>query len=237
MPAAAPPTRGHLLVPQGQDAAQPLPVVVFLPYTTGTADLLLEGYLRELRAERRAPAPGFDALVERLGPEGPDGPGPFALLLVTGEGSASDYASGDAWARTIQRYEQRVFDDLAAFAMQVSIDTTRVALAGHSLGGDLAWAIALRNPARVRGAVVMGSRASYRTGAAQVGVLADRGVRFAFAMGTNEDAARLAGARSAARLLEQHSVGFRWDDIPGGVHSPAPLTVLAAGLAYVLGPR
>jgi pimeloyl-ACP methyl ester carboxylesterase len=127
--------------------------------------------------------------------------------------------------------------DIAAYAAELGLDTTRVVLAGHSLGGDLAWAIALRNPTRIHGAVVMGSRASYRATAADHRVLAERGVRFAFLMGTEEGAGRRSGARRAADLLGQLGVASRWDDVPGGGHVQAPLPMLAQALGFVLAPR
>ncbi len=236
--AEAPPGSGRLLVPGPMEAARGLPVVVFLPYTTGTAEDLLGQYERELAraigSSRRSP-PGFDALVQRLGAQD-GGPGSFALLLVAGRGSAADYATGEAWAHTIQRYERQVFGDLALYAA-AGLDTTRVVLVGHSLGGDLAWAIALRNPARVHGAVVMGSRASYRASPADHRALAARGVRIAFLMGEREEAARLAGARRAAGVLDALGVAYRWEDIPGAGHTWAPLPSLAGALGFVLGPR
>jgi len=240
-PATAPASlRGRLVFPAEVPSGRPLPVVVFLPYTTGTAEELAQQYLREVSGGRGgAGSAGYrsDAMMERLAPAAPEGPGPVALLLVAGRGSAADYATGDAWSRTIQRYERQVFDDLAAYAAERWLDTTRVVLVGHSLGGDLAWAIALRNPTRIRGAVVMGSRASYRGSAADQRLLAERGVRFAFMMGSREEEVRLAGARSAVRLLDQLGVAYHWDDIPGAGHTWAPLPILAGGLAFVLGPQ
>jgi len=209
---------------------------VFLPYTTGTTEELAQQYLRESDAGRSPAGSGYrsDAFLRQLAPSAPEGPGPVALVLVAGRGGAEDYATGGAWARTIERYERRVFADLAAFARDGWVDTTRVVLAGHSMGGDLAWAIALRNPGRIRGAVVMGSRASYRSDAAGRRRLAERGVRFAFLLGTREDAARAAGARDATRLLDRLGVAYRWTDVPDAGHLPAPLPLLGQAVAFVL---
>lgn len=204
--------RGTLVLPARRDSTRPLAVVVLLPYTTGTAAGLLEPYRTLL--------------------EGPDG---FAAILVEGRGSADDYFTGDAWSRTIVRYERQVLADLAAFAAEHRLDTTRVVLAGYSMGGDLAWAIALRNPARIRGAVVMGSRASYRARAADHRALADGGVRFYFTLGAREEEVRLTGARAAARFLEQLGVAHRYREIPGGGHEWAPPPLFAEALRFVLG--
>lgn len=44
----------------------------------------------------------------------------------------------------------------------VKIDKSRVALGGSSLGGDLSWALSLRNPNLFQGAVTINSRNTYR---------------------------------------------------------------------------
>lgn len=129
----------------------------------------------------------------------------------------------------------RVRRDLAALAAAHRIDTTRVVLAGFSLGGDLAWALAVRDPARFRSAVVMGSRAGYRGRPADHRALPQRGARFFLTVGAREEEVRLAGARAADRLLTELGVAHQYREIPGGQHVWAPLPLFTEALDFVLG--
>ncbi len=213
------PCPGTVVLPPRYDPARAYPVVVLLPYTNGSADRLLYQYTGDQRSVDGLLTPQHE----------------FIVILTAGTGSPYDYASGDDWWRTILRYEARVRHDVAALAATHRIDTTRVVLAGFSLGGDLSWALALRDPARFRGAVVMGSRASYRARPADHQVLARRGARFFFTIGASEDAARLAGARAADQLLTGLNVAHEFREIPGGQHIAAPLPLFLEALDYVLG--
>jgi pimeloyl-ACP methyl ester carboxylesterase len=232
LPAPAP---GVVLLPPRYDPAQPIPVVIILPATYEGAARLLEHVgmrsVSEASLQRE-----FEALVNRLLPGGGASGRGFAAILVSGSGHPTDYITGEAWSRTIQRYEQQALADLATFASRHRLDTTRVVLAGWSMGGDLAWALALRNPSRFRGAIVMGSRASYRPRPADHRALAERGMRFFFAIGEAEENVRLVGARAAARFLEQLGVEHRYREIPGAWHSPAPPEMFAEALAFLLQP-
>lgn len=224
------PCPGTIVLPPRYDPARAYPVVVLLPFTNGNAELLLYEYSGDQRSAERL-------LIGRATPLGPTGAPQreFIVILTAGTGSPFDYATGDDWWRTILRYEARVRRDVAALAAAHRIDTTRVVLAGFSLGGDLAWALAVRDPARIRGAVVMGSRASYRARPADHQALARRGARFFFTIGAAEDPARLAGARVADQFLTGLHVAHELREIPGGQHSAAPFPLFLEALDFVLG--
>ena len=83
----------------------------------------------------------------------------------------------------------------------------------------------------------MSSRASYRLRAVELAALARRQPRYYFALGTQDDPQRLAGARAAAALLERHGVAFRYEEIPGAGHDPAPLPMFTDALDFVLSRR
>lgn len=225
---------GTLVLPRAADRSRPLPVVVFLPATFGTARMLLQEYVGSdaLPGDEVARADAFDRWAAEALPQAAGGPG-FAAVLVAGTGSPYDYASGPNWSATIQRYERQVFADLRRFAAAHPLDTTRVVLAGFSLGGDLAWALALRNPDRFAGAVVMGSRASYRSRGADHQALAAGRRRFVLSLGADEDPARVAGAQAAARLLAQLGVEHRLLEAGAG-HAAAPAAAFAEALRFVL---
>src|SRR5262249_36594596 len=136
-------------LPSGYDSSRNYPVVVMLPASNGTAEAMLREY-----------AP----------------PGDVVVVVSAGLGSTDDYRTNEIWARTIERYERQLKADLDLLAAG-HVDTSRVVLAGFSMGGDLAWALAVRNAARVRGAVVMGSRMSYRGPPGAPRELRDRDVK------------------------------------------------------------
>lgn len=205
--AATPPAPRRVVLPASFDSARAYPVVVMFPASSGTSESLFESY------------------------QPPDG---AIVVLSAGQGSPDDYRTGDNWTRTIARYDEQLRADLAALARERRVDTTRVVLAGFSMGGDLAWALALRNPQLVRGAVVMSSRASYRARPADLRTLAANGARFFLTIGGAEDATRRAGALAAARLLDSLEVANRYREIPGAGHARAPAEIWEAALAFVL---
>ncbi|MEK6768926.1 MAG: alpha/beta fold hydrolase [Gemmatimonadota bacterium] len=229
-------SRSLIVLPARRDTSRSYPALVLFPFTYGTAAGLWEryggiGHLDPAAAPnvRRLASP-----LEHLAPAGTGGEGGYVVVLAPGIGSPGEYSSGEAWAATIARYERRVLDDLDAYITRYRLDPERIVLGGFSMGGDLAWAISLRNPDRFRGAIVMGSRASYRLRAVEMTALARRQPRYYFALGTQEDPERLAGARAAATLLERHGVAFRYEEIPRAGHEPAPLPMFTAALDFVL---
>jgi pimeloyl-ACP methyl ester carboxylesterase len=210
-PTAPVPSRASLsgtLVPPRRAPDGRVPVVVFLPPTQGTSRWVAGQYFN--------PAPNG-----------------YAAILIGGSGRPSDYANAAAWANTIARYERQVMSELARFARPANLDTTRVILAGFSMGGDLAWALALRNPTRVAGAIVMGSRASYRSGPADQQLLARHRRRFFFTLGDDEDEARVTGARAAMAMLSRLGVSHR-QRRSGSGHAPATAETFAEALRFVL---
>jgi len=205
-PPAGAAAAGRVLLPRGYDDSRRYPVVVLLPASNGRADQLLRYY-----------QPPRDAIV----------------VLAAGVGAPADYRTGERWTRTVERYERQLRADLEALGNDRRIDASRVVLVGFSMGGDLAWALALRNPSLVSGAVVMASRASYRGRPGDLRTLADRGARFYFTMGEDEERSRIAGNEAARRLLDSEGVAHRYRRIPGG-HVRAPADVFEEALDYVL---
>ena len=205
---ATPRTIGTLLLPDGFEPRYRYPLVVMLPASNGSAEAMHRSY--------------------------PD-VGNAIVLLAAGTGTPADYATNEQWARTIARYEGQLLNDLGALASWGYADPDRIVLAGFSMGGDLAWALSLRNPELVRGAIVMGSRMSYRGSAADHESLRSRGARFYVIMGDQEDRTRMAGAQAARRFLETLGVGHYWREVPGLPHLRAPPEVFADALGYLLG--
>lgn len=228
---------GTVVLPPDYDPARAYPVVEILPATGSTAGTLLQIWLSRVglgRLYADPPERQLAALRPYLLPDTGAGSRGFILVLVKGRGSADDYRSAEAWSRTIARYEAQVLADLATLAAHRRVDTTRMVVAGFSLGGDLAWAITLRHPRLLHGAVVMASRASYRPDPAGADALAARGVRFVLTMGDRDDRTRQRLARAAAQALDRWGVANRFQVLPGAGHEPAPPEVFAEALRFVL---
>jgi len=198
---------GTVIFPDRYDAGRRYDVVVMLPASNGTAEAMRRSY--------------------------PD-VGNVIVILAAGEGTTDDYRTNGIWARTIARYEGQLLADLEALeARHVRIG--RVVLAGFSMGGDLAWALAVRNAARVDGAVVMGSRMSYRGPPGDVHDLRAHHVRIAILMGRDDQSVRRRGAQAAERLLKSSGVATRRREVRGLGHMRAPAGDFRQALRFALG--
>jgi predicted esterase len=233
------PAAGLVVLPPDYDPHRAYPAVELLPPTGNTAEAVLQLYLSEIglgRLYRAAPERQLAALWPRLSRSRSGARREFILILARGRGRASDYRSARAWASTIARYERQVLADFQALAARRRIDTSRLVVAGFSLGGDLAWALALRNPRRLHGAVVMASRASYRPSPAEVRALRERGTRFFLTMGSRDNGTRRRLSRAAASDLQRWGLHYQYHVIPGAGHGPAPLATFGEALDFVLTP-
>lgn len=156
----------------------------------------------------------------------------IVLILPPESGDADDYETGEDWAETVAEWEEELAETLDEAAEVVKLDRERVILAGHSMGGDMAWALMQRKPDRYAGAVIMGSRCNWRQRGSPE-KLASRSVRVAFSVGEKEREIRRKGAQLARGVLEKVGVLVRWDDMPGG-HIPAPNRLFSEQLDFVL---
>ena len=204
--AVVPATTGIVYLPDDYDARHKYPVVVMLPASNGTADAMHRSY----------PDVG-DAIV----------------LVASGTGTTADYATNAAWSETIRRYETQLRHDVNALIQAGRADADRVVLAGFSMGGDLAWALAVRNPELIHGSVIMGSRMSYRATAREHDALR-RHHRFAILMGTEEDRGRMAGARAGKDFLESLDVPVRFREVHDIGHLRMPPDDFKDALEFVL---
>ena len=131
-----------VILPAAYDESATYPALILLPWTGGTpAD-----YFRGAFAEE------YSTRTED----------PFILILPNIRSSQSDYSSSGAWQSTIERYETLVSSNLELLIPKYNIDASQVVLGGQSLGGDLSWALGVRNPDLVQGVIAIGSQSNYR---------------------------------------------------------------------------
>jgi predicted esterase len=228
---------GTVILPPGYDANKNYPVVFFLPASGTTSAALLERYIMDINggAALSGPREGhLAALLQRLFPTGTHAGREFVLVLAAGQGSSKDYSTADAWAKTLDRYEKQVINDLSSLSKTRKIDSSRVVVAGFSLGADIAWALALRNPTKLHGAIVMSSRASYRVPTSTYPSLVQGKPHFYLTIGSAEDTTRIAGARAAVQWLKGIGLSNLYCEITGADHASAPPEVFAEALDYVL---
>lgn len=207
-------TGSIMILPPGYREGERYPVVFLLPFTGGSATDLFNWNYRA----------AYSGLMARQ---------KVIVVLLEGLGSAEDYATAAAWTSTIESYEQKIQWDIERWGLRSGFDRERIILAGFSMGGDLAWALSQRQPERYAGAIVMGSRCVYRNPGAPA-KLAKQDFHYFIAMGENEEPARKAGAKAAAKLLDSAKVGHRDVNVSGG-HVPAPADVFVEAINYVVG--
>lgn len=146
---APPPSFSVFLPPSALDAATPAPILIFLSGLTCTDANATE----KSGAQRAAAAAGIALAFPDTSPRGetvPDDPDKgwdFGL----GAGFYVD-ATAEPW-KDHYRMETYITRDLvAALASIPGLDTTRLAVAGHSMGGHGALTLALKHPSLFRSA-------------------------------------------------------------------------------------
>ncbi len=110
----------EFLAPSALQGGKRYPLIIFLPYTGGTAS---DFYRRH---------EGFLPFEETF------------IMLPKGRPSSADYLPN--FRNFVKWYEERILADLTLALEKYPIDPERVVLAGFSLGGDLGRALSLRKP-------------------------------------------------------------------------------------------
>lgn len=158
----------------------------------------------------------------------------FILLLPAGRPTAEHYLPD--FMAFVNWYEERLLDDLAYLLENYSADPERIFLGGYSLGGDLSWALSVRNPSLFAGAVIAGTRASHPATADALTALRERGFRGAFLIGDREDPARYNGINHARALFAASEIEHRYAEYPGG-HIMPEAVLLQQKIRYVTSVR
>lgn len=198
----------RVVLPESYREGREYPLVVFLPYTGGSAETFHDRLAREA------------VLPEAI------------MLFPAGTPTRDDYLP-DFWS-FILWYEERLMPEIERVRASYAIDDDAVVLAGFSLGGDLAWALGMRNPEIFSGAVMAGTRTSYPPNDAALATMRERGYRAALIIGTQELPARIDGIRMARSTLDGASVTHRYAEFAGG-HSWGGSADFVGHLRWALG--
>ena len=221
-----------VILPPDYDPNRRYPAVVFLPYTGGTSTDIYEKYLFESRDYAYGQS-DLEVFFNALFPDQYQrARNSFITILPGGYGSHRDH-SWQGFNACIYRYENRILEDLKTLVPTYHIDPDRILLAGHSLGGDLSWAISQRYPQVFKGALVMGSRCGYYEDG-KMPLLAQEGVRYYMIMGENEAPERMVSFNGSRQMLEQNRVEHFYVSNPGAGHDPGTFEQFRAGLVYLL---
>jgi len=201
------PDRSFILEPAELEDGHVYPVLIMLPFTGGTAADLLKHYLAAVAAQ------------------------PCFVIIPPGAGSTADH-SWEGFSACIERYEGHIRRGLDLLAATYGGRTGKRYLTGYSLGGDLSWAISIRNPGEYAGAILMGTRCGYPAKSDALETLKTEGFRAVFASGRREQADREAGMRKAVDLFEDAEIEHQYRQLSGG-HVPADPDTFAQALEYV----
>ena len=234
------PAAGMVVLPPDYDSTRAYPVVEILPATGSTAEHAPPD-VSEPRGTRPALRRAAGATARRAAAlplsRTPATPAASSWSCWCAAAAASRLPSrGERGRERSSGTSDRCWPTSTGSRRCGAWTRRRLVLAGLSMGGDLAWAITLRNPDIIHGAIVMASRASYRPGADAARALALRGGRFFLTMGDADDATRRRLARAAAAMLDRLGVAYRFRMIAGAGHEPAPPAVFAEALDFVRRP-
>lgn len=186
-----------ILEPATHENGKSYPLYIFMPFTGGSARDFYFRFASQLDIE-----PGY-------------------IMLPAGTPQRDDYLPD--FMSYIRWYEEQLLKDIQAYSRDYDIDKSRIYLAGFSLGGDLSWALILRNPSLFAGAIMAGTRTSYPPPAGSLETLKERDFRAVFIIGKNELPARYNGIKYAHTLMQNKNVNSRLKEVQGGhVYGSAP---------------
>jgi predicted esterase len=219
-------------LPPDYDPSQKYPLLILMPYTGGNSIDFFNKYLREARIDTPSIDAQFADFLEIYRDEyGEDRS--FILMLTYGDGSKAHH-NYEGFTSCIEQMENRLNRDLKKFIPRYAIDTNRIFIGGVSLGGDLSWALPLRNPDRFQGAIVTASRCSYPPPSGILEQLAAKNYSIFMVMGMSESPDRLSGISYARKLLNAAGLEHSYREMPYLEHDRAPIWLFMQGIEYVM---
>lgn len=187
-----------VILPPGYEAGQSYPALVLLPYTDRTALHMFNWGMYDAYRDRTENA--------------------FIVIMPPGQGSSANW-SGYGWEAIVNEYESYIQQDLGAITAKYNVDQSQMVLGGFSLGGDMTWALSLRNPGLFSGAIVMGSMSTYRN-EQNAQLLAQQDFRYFMVMGGydgNRDS-----MYSALDVLDANAIDYHYEEVSNAGHGDLP---------------
>lgn len=187
-----------VILPPGYEPDRQYPALVLMPYTDRSAMHMFNWGI-------------YDAYHRRVDDA-------FVMILPPGQGSSANW-SGPGWQALVDEYEAYVQQDLDPIAAKYNVDPNQMVIGGFSLGGDLSWALSLRNPGRFSGAIVLGSMSTYRN-EQNARLLADRDFRYFMVMGGYDS--NRSSMYSALDTLDDHAIAYHYEEVSQAGHGDLP---------------
>ena len=210
-----------VILPPGYDASRPYPALVLMPYTDRTALHMFNWGI-------------YDA-YQYSGGNSPETA--FVIIMPPGQGSSANW-SGYGWESLVNEYEAYVQRDLDSIAAKYNVDPNQMVIGGFSLGGDLSWALSLRNPGLFSGAIVMGSMSNYRN-AESARLLASSDFRYFMVMGGYDG--NRGAMHNALDTLDANNIDYHYEEVSNAGHGDLPEqmpnNLFLSGMDYVLAER
>ncbi|MBN4071059.1 WG repeat-containing protein [Crocinitomix catalasitica] len=220
----------YLIFPPNRDAKKKYPLLILLPYTYGSAF----GYFTTYVGSFKGISLGSKQLGKFLSEVWPNSAErkkyEFAVMITGGTGGPRDHDS-DGFVKAIKRYDGNIRAGLKANAS--SIDTTKLYLSGYSLGGDLSWALTMKNGGKYKGCILAGTRCSYSMGTAYKELI-KVGAKFYMGAGDREEEVRIKGMDRAKTKLDTYKIPVQRYVIPGGGHVMIPKEQFIEALRFVM---
>jgi hypothetical protein len=174
-----------IILPAGYDKTRIYPTLILLPYSSNLTDYYSRSFFQQYskRTDNAFVIISFDAKEKsKIGDPYWNG------NLQNNNSLCRKIKTYDLWINDLDNLLNRFMPE-----SKVKIDKSRLALGGSSLGGDLSWALSLRNPKLIRGTVIINSESSYRLNTCgdetltleeSMRQLADKKARFAMFLGS-----------------------------------------------------
>jgi pimeloyl-ACP methyl ester carboxylesterase len=175
----------RIFVPESYDAAKPAPLVVALHGMGGDENTIFEAYANGL-LKREA---------ERHG---------FLVVCPKGRDSASMYRASA---------EKDVLDAMADVERTYRVDSTRVYLMGHSMGGYGTWSIAMGHPD------LFAALGPISGGGTAAGMAAIRGIPEYVVHGDDDRTVPVTQSRNMVEAGRKAGAEIVYVEVPGGSHT------------------
>lgn len=186
-----------VILPPGYNDRQTYPALVLMPYTDRTALHMFNWGMYE----------AYQQASES-----------FVVILPPGQGSSANW-SGWGWEALVDEYEGYVQNDLMPVVEKYAVNPKQLVIGGFSLGGDLSWALSLRNPDLFSGAIVMGSMSNYRD-AQSAATLASKNFRYFMVMGGYDE--NRGSMYDALDTLDDYHIDYQYEEVSNAGHGDLP---------------